>query len=57
MPREAFDLPIKKFLQLRLAAFMRSVRACGLPVDEEEAQNNFPLWEREYHQHRSKIAA
>lgn len=57
MPREAFALPLQKYLQLRLADFLRAVRACGLPVDEEQAKNNFPLWEREYHLYHQQMAA
>lgn len=57
MPRDAYSLPLQEYLQLRLSHFLRAVRACGLPVDEDEARNNYPLWEQEYNQYRQQLAA
>lgn len=57
MPRDAFDLPLHEYLQLRLKHFLAAVRACGLPVDEEEAMDNFALWEDEYHRYKQQLAA
>lgn len=57
MPRDAYNLPLQEYLQLRLKHFLAAVRACGLPVDVEEAKNNFPLWERDYHSFQQQLAA
>lgn len=48
MPRDTLPLPLQDYLALRLQTFLQSVRALGLPVDEEEAMNNYPLWEQDY---------
>lgn len=57
MPRDAYNLPLQDYLQLRLKHFLSAVRACGLPVDRGEAMNNFPLWEREYNTYQQQLAA
>jgi hypothetical protein len=57
MPRDAYKLPLHEYLRLRLDDFLRTVRACGLPVNEDEAKNNYPLWERDYHFFHQQAAA
>lgn len=57
MPRDAYNLPLHEYLQLRLKQFLSAVRECGLPEDEDEAMNNYPLWEQEYHKYQQQLAA
>ena len=57
MPRDAFTLPLREYLQLRLENFLLTVRALGLPEDRDGAKEYYPLWKWEYRTFHQQLAA